>query len=211
MKKVTSLLFEIVRVLVRFDHVASFIVNADHSTMCDCTMIAGRNRSFLLIRKFVISCSKENRNGNHSSRAFDQRPGGEGVRGAFFGRSNRNVVGQTAIQTDRGLVLEHNPGPEHGVVKLRVIELVPNKRVEWECISFHPKSSPASAWTGTHFVFELSERTDSSPAGRDQVRMTTVDFQQVGYDERSEYFESNKTAWGEVLQNLKRVVESPRS
>jgi len=118
---------------------------------------------------------------------------------------------QTAIQTDRGLVLEHNPGPEHGVVKLRVIELVPNKRVEWECISFHPKSSPASAWTGTHFVFELSERTDSSPAGRDQVRMTTVDFQQVGYDERSEYFESNKTAWGEVLQNLKRVVESPRS
>ncbi len=58
MKKVTSLLFEIVRVLVRFDHVASFIVNADHSTMCDCTMIAGRNRSFLLIRKFVISCRR---------------------------------------------------------------------------------------------------------------------------------------------------------
>jgi len=39
---------------------------------------------------------------------------------------------QTATQTDRGLVLEHNPGPEHGVVKLRVVELVPNKRVEWE-------------------------------------------------------------------------------
>ena len=118
---------------------------------------------------------------------------------------------QTAIQTDRGLVLEHNPGPEHGVVKLRVIELVPNKRVEWECISVHPKSSPASAWTGTHFIFELSERTHSSPAGRDQVRTTTVDFHQVGYDEHSEYSESNKAAWGEVLQNLKRVVESPRS
>ena len=41
---------------------------------------------------------------------------------------------QTPTQTDRGLVLEHNPGPEHGVVKLRVVELVPNKRVEWECI-----------------------------------------------------------------------------
>src|SRR5438874_4071006 len=41
---------------------------------------------------------------------------------------------QTATQTDRGVVLEHNPGPEHGVVKLRVVELVPNKRVEWECI-----------------------------------------------------------------------------
>src|SRR5882724_12049434 len=89
---------------------------------------------------------------------------------------------QTPTQTDRGLVLEHNPGPEHGVVQLRVIELVPNKRVEWESISTHPKGSPASAWTGTHFIFELSERTDSSPAGRDQVRTTTVDFQQVGYD-----------------------------
>ena len=118
---------------------------------------------------------------------------------------------QTAIQTDRGLVLEHNPGPEHGVVKLRVVELVPNKRVEWECISVHPKSSPASAWTGTHFIFELAERTDSSGAARDQVRTTTMDFNQVGYDERSEYLESNRAAWGEVLGNLKQVVEAPRS
>ena len=48
---------------------------------------------------------------------------------------------QTPTQTDRGLVLAHNPGPEHGVVQLRVIERVPNKRVEWECISTHPKGS----------------------------------------------------------------------
>jgi hypothetical protein len=34
---------------------------------------------------------------------------------------------------------------------------------------------------------------------------------EIAQIERSEYFESNKTAWGEVLQNLKRVVESPRS
>jgi hypothetical protein len=31
---------------------------------------------------------------------------------------------QTAVPTNRGLVLEHNPGLEHGVVKLRVVELV---------------------------------------------------------------------------------------
>lgn len=54
---------------------------------------------------------------------------------------------QTPIQTDRGLVLKHNPGPEHGVVQLRVVELVPNKRVEWECISTHPKSSPARLYS----------------------------------------------------------------
>jgi len=110
---------------------------------------------------------------------------------------------QTAIQTDRGLVLEHNPGPEHGVVQLRVVEMVPNQRVEWECISLHPRSSPAFAWTGTRFIFELSER--------DPGRSTTVDFYQAGYDESSEFFDSNKAAWGEVLQNLKQVVEAQPS
>jgi len=82
---------------------------------------------------------------------------------------------QTSKQADRGLVLEHNPGPEHGVVKLRVVELVPNKRIEWECVSTHPKSSPASAWTGTHFIFELAEGDDAG-AGRTPNRTTTLDF-----------------------------------
>jgi len=118
---------------------------------------------------------------------------------------------QTAKQTDSGLVLEHNPGPEHGVVKLRVVELVPNKRVEWECISTHPKSSPASAWTGTHFIFEIAGGVDAGAASgavRNQDLATTLEFRQVGYDEQSEFLGSNKIAWGQVMQNLKRVVES---
>jgi uncharacterized protein YndB with AHSA1/START domain len=120
---------------------------------------------------------------------------------------------QTPSQTDRGLVLEHNPGPEHGVVKLRVVDLVPNKRVEWECISTHPKTSPASAWTGTHFIFEIAEPESIVAPGSNpnQLRPIALDFSQDGYDERSDFFESNKLAWREVLQNLKRVVESPRS
>lgn len=32
-----------------------------------------------------------------------------------------------------------------------------DKRVEWECNSSHPVESPASAWTGTHVIFEISE------------------------------------------------------
>src|SRR5258705_7447250 len=92
---------------------------------------------------------------------------------------------QTARQTERGLVLEHNPGPEHGIVKLRVVELIPNQRVEWECISTHPPSSPASASTGTHFIFELARRGD---------RATALDFRQTGYDERSAFFDSNTNA-----------------
>jgi len=108
---------------------------------------------------------------------------------------------QTPRQTDRGLVLEHNPGPEHGIVQLRVVDRVPNTRVEWECVSTHPASSPASAWTGTHFIFELSPRDGT----------TEVDFRQTGYDERSSFFTANREAWLQVLQNLKRVVETSRS
>jgi len=109
---------------------------------------------------------------------------------------------QESIQTDRGLVMEHNPGPEHGIVRLRVVELVPNRRVEWECISSHPKTSPASAWTGTHFIFDIAARQGGG---------AKVDFRQDGYDEKSEFFEFNKSAWAEVLQNLKKVVEAQRS
>lgn len=53
-----------------------------------------------------------------------------------------------------------NSGPMHGVVKLKVLKTFRDKPVEWECISSHPKSSPASAWPGTHFSFEISERDD---------------------------------------------------
>src|SRR2546423_14914570 len=107
---------------------------------------------------------------------------------------------QTPKQTERGMVLEHNPGPQHGIVQLRVVELVPDRRIEWECISTHPSSSPASAWTGTHFTFEL--------AAGETPGTTRLDFRQTGYDERSELFAANRDAWAQVLENLKRVVES---
>jgi uncharacterized protein YndB with AHSA1/START domain len=108
---------------------------------------------------------------------------------------------QTVTRTDRGMVMEHNAGPEHGVVKLRVAQLIPNARVQWECISRHPPTSPASAWTGTHFVFDL---TESAPG------QTKVDFRQAGYNERSPFFESNTAAWADVLKRLKHVLESPQ-
>lgn len=81
-------------------------------------------------------------------------------------------------------------------VSRTVHELIPNGRIEWECISKHPASSPASAWTGTHFVFELAENAGA---------VTTVDFSQVGYDEQSQFFKFNKDAWAEVMQNLKKA------
>ena len=116
-----------------------------------------------------------------------------------------------STETSAGLVVSHNPGPQHGVVRLKVLERVPNKRVEWECVSTHPRSSPASAWTGTRFIWELSERSNvaaQSGFGQNGDRITVLDFRHAGYDEHSEYFGRNNFAWAGVLQNLKQVCES---
>src|SRR5262249_21024474 len=67
---------------------------------------------------------------------------------------------QSLSEADGCPVLEHDPGPEHGVVKLKVLARVPHQRIEWECLSTHPATSPASAWTGTRFRFDISERAN---------------------------------------------------
>jgi hypothetical protein len=114
---------------------------------------------------------------------------------------------QTPVQTPEGLVLEHNPGPEHGIVKLKVLDQIPDKRVEWECISAHPKTSPASAWTGTHITFEISRRL-VPPWATQKTEMGIVSFRHSGWDEKSEFFGFCNTAWGEVLQKLKTACEA---
>ncbi len=114
---------------------------------------------------------------------------------------------QTAVETDQGLVLEHNPGPEHGVVKMKVLDLVEEQRVEWQCISRHPQTSPASAWTGTHVIFELNRRAVPPWAGK-KVEMAILSFRHSGWDEDNEFLGFCNFAWGQVLQKLQQVCES---
>ena len=119
---------------------------------------------------------------------------------------------QTATRTDDGLIFEHNPGPEHGVVKLKVLEMVPNKRVEWECISIHNKTTPAFAWTGTHLTFEVTEREKFAPANVSWAAavpaLAILDFRHSGWAEFSEYFGFCNYAWATVLQQLAQLCES---
>ena len=114
---------------------------------------------------------------------------------------------QTAVQTDDGLVLESNPGPAHGVLRLRVLDLSEDKRVEWECISTHPNSSPASAWTGTRLIFGI-ERRSVPPWASNKTQMTILTFQHTGWDEKSEYLGFCNFRWGVALHQLKQVCES---
>jgi len=104
----------------------------------------------------------------------------------------------TVVHTDAGLVLEFCPGPEHGTLRMQVLEAVEGKRVEWECISTHPQSSPASAWTGTHILFEISQKD----------AVTVLDFRHSGWDEDSEYLGFCNFGWGMALQQLKKYCES---
>ena len=75
----------------------------------------------------------------------------------------------TSIETDAGLVVAHNPGKEHGEVRMKLLDRVQDRRAEWEIISTHPKRSPASAWTGTHIAFEIAERERTRDFGSESV------------------------------------------
>lgn len=117
----------------------------------------------------------------------------------------------TSTETDGVTVLAHNPGAEHGEVKMKVLDTVQDKRVEWEIISSHPKRSPASAWTGTYIVFEIAERENPGSwlgIGGGQRHMTVLEFRHSGWDEKSEYFGFCNFAWGETLLMLKQWCES---
>jgi len=103
------------------------------------------------------------------------------------------------VASSDGPVLEFRPGPEHGVLRMKVLEMVQGRRVEWQCISTHPKSSPASSWTGTHVLFEISERE----------RVSIIDFRHSGWDDASVYLGFCNYQWGVALQALQRWCESP--
>lgn len=117
----------------------------------------------------------------------------------------------TSAETDAGLVFAHSPGPAHGDVRMKVLERTPGRRIEWEIISFHPGRSPASAWTGTHIVFELDERPSPGQwLGLDHEGqpMAVIDFRHEGWDEDSAFLGFCNCAWGVTLDMLRRWCES---
>jgi uncharacterized protein YndB with AHSA1/START domain len=120
----------------------------------------------------------------------------------------------TSTETDAGLVLSHSPGAAHGDVQMKVLDNTPDRRVEWEIISTHPKRSPASAWTGTHIIFEITER--ESPGhwlglNNEGQNMAVLNFYHEGWDENSEFFGFCNYAWGVTLDLLRQGCESSQT
>ena len=117
-----------------------------------------------------------------------------------------------STHTSGGLVLADNSGEQHGEVKIKVLDATLDKRVAWEIISTHPKRSPASAWTGTHIVFELTTRENPGlwlGISSGERTLTVLDFRHSGWVENNEFFGFCNFARGETLFMLKQWCEAP--
>lgn len=117
----------------------------------------------------------------------------------------------TSTETEDGLILSHSPGPEHGDVKMKVLDTTPNQRVEWEIVSTHPETSPAFGWMGTRILFEIEERENPGArlgVGSGGPRLAVLEFRHSGWDEESDYFGFCNFAWGVTLLRLKQWCEA---
>ena len=100
----------------------------------------------------------------------------------------RDTTGQTEV----GGVLAFRFVP--GGFDMKVVELVPGKRVLWEVVE-----GPAE-WIGTHVSFDLHQAGD----------FTIVLFEQRGWAEPVEFMYHCSTKWAVYLLSLKQMLETGR-
>jgi uncharacterized protein YndB with AHSA1/START domain len=105
-----------------------------------------------------------------------------------------------------GSVVEFDHG--HGdLLRMKIVDLVPNERLEWECVSnFTYPGNPASEWTGTRLIFEL---TDGEKTGFDSLdayfpdgTITVLTFRHTGWADDSRWLAFCSYAWGVTLSGL---------
>jgi len=96
----------------------------------------------------------------------------------------------TSGTSEVGGVIDFRFG-EH-VSSMRVERLLPDRRVEWQCVASHPD------WVGTRVSFELEEE-----GGKTQVAFSHADWR-----ESERFFAHCSTKWAVFLVNLKQLVES---
>ena len=75
--------------------------------------------------------------------------------------------------------------------EMKIINLVYNKRVEWECIEGD------KGWIGTTFVFEIQEKDNVSE----------LKFTHGNWKEETDFFASCNFQWGYYLNSLKLYCE----
>ena len=76
--------------------------------------------------------------------------------------------------------------------EMKIIDLIPDNRVEWECIKGDDE------WIGTKLIFELLGNDDK----------TTLKFIQAKWKEETDFFASCNYQWGYYMRSLKLYCES---
>ena len=85
-------------------------------------------------------------------------------------------------------------GKQIGVFNIRVLELVPGKRVLWQVLDGAPE------WVGTKIAFDLKQEDG----------FTIVLFKHQGWSEPGEFMSHCSTKWAIFLMSLKSLLETGR-
>jgi uncharacterized protein YndB with AHSA1/START domain len=97
---------------------------------------------------------------------------------------------QTSGKSEAGDVLEFRFGPQF-LNKMKVVELVPDRSVTWECIEANPD------WVGTKLSFQLD----------DNEGKTRVKFLHAGWKEASDFMAHCNFSWGRYMESLRNLCE----
>jgi uncharacterized protein YndB with AHSA1/START domain len=91
----------------------------------------------------------------------------------------------------------------NGSVTMKVVELVPDRRVVWQCLS------GAAEWIGTTLIFELRRGAthDAARRGVDGDAETELFFAHRGWRDAVPFMHHCSTKWALFLVSLKSLVE----
>lgn len=98
---------------------------------------------------------------------------------------------QTAGNSEKGDFIQFNFA-DHGGPKMKVIEVVPNEKVVWECVE-----SP-HGWVGHTYTFLLDENE-----GKIRVR-----FSHDGFPEQDDFYAICNFSWGRYMESLRQYCQT---
>jgi activator of Hsp90 ATPase-like protein len=100
--------------------------------------------------------------------------------------------GQTSKPRPPSALSINSGSANHGVNDMKVVELVPGKRVKWQGVD------GAKEWIGAELTFDLKEESG----------VTVVLFGQRGWKEPVEFMRFCSTKWATYLLSLKSLCET---
>lgn len=112
----------------------------------------------------------------------------EGVAGWW----TKNTSGSSKIGGTIGVRFHSPEGKEIGSMKMEVVTLDPNKKVQWRC------TSGPEEWIGTEVIFDLSQDGDD----------TIVLFGHRNWREANDFTAHCSMKWATFLLSLRELVES---